>query len=80
MTQVKLTLDQEYLEFLRHHREFGFKSQSAMVRAALRLFWEELERRQLQDSAALYAELYEEDEELQELTEAALRGWPDDAN
>jgi len=30
----------------------------------------------LQKSADLYAEIYEVDEEIRELTEAALTGWP----
>lgn len=38
---------------------------------------QELELQNLKQSAALYAEVYEEDDELRELTEAALEGWPD---
>ncbi|MCL4261856.1 MAG: hypothetical protein KJ069_01505 [Anaerolineae bacterium] len=38
---------------------------------------EELEQENLRQSADLYAELYAEDEELRELTQAAMVGWPD---
>jgi len=38
---------------------------------------EELELQSLEQSATLYAEIYEEDNELQELTEAALEDWPE---
>jgi len=38
---------------------------------------EELELQDLKQSATLYAEIYEEDNELQKLTETALEGWPD---
>ncbi len=31
----------------------------------------------LEESARLYAEIYEEDAELQELTEAAIEDWPE---
>ena len=38
----------------------------------------ELEAKELQESAELYAEIYREDKELQVLTESALEGWPQD--
>lgn len=38
----------------------------------------ELESKELQESAELYAENYREDKELQGLTESALKGWPQD--
>jgi hypothetical protein len=38
---------------------------------------EELDRQALQESADLYAEVYDEDVELQELTETAIAGWPE---
>jgi cell shape-determining protein MreC len=37
---------------------------------------EEVERQELEKSAALYAEVYAEDEELQQLTDAAIAHWP----
>lgn len=38
---------------------------------------EKLELQSLKESADLYAEIYAEDAELQELTEAALVEWPE---
>ena len=38
----------------------------------------ELEAKELQESAELYAEIYREDKDLQALTESALEGWPQD--
>jgi hypothetical protein len=35
-----------------------------------------LARRRLRESAAIYAEVYEEDEETREWTDAAQTGWP----
>jgi hypothetical protein len=48
-----------------------------MVRAALLQLQKEVERRSLELSAELYAEVYEEDTDLQELTETALAEWPE---
>ncbi len=48
-----------------------------MVRTASLRFKEELEREKLARSADPYAELYDKDEESRELTESALRGWPE---
>ena len=35
MRQVELNLPESLLEFLSHHRQYGFKDKSAMVQAAL---------------------------------------------
>ena len=77
MIQAKFTIDEVQATFLSDYRQFGFKDKSALVRAALERFQVELERQQLIESAELYAELYAEDADLQELTESALIGWPE---
>lgn len=76
MQQAKFSLSDSLLEFLSHHQQYGFKDKSAMVQAALQRLMKEYEQRQLEESAALYAELYEVDSDLQELTNDALAGWP----
>jgi Arc/MetJ-type ribon-helix-helix transcriptional regulator len=77
MVQAKFSLSQSLLEFLDRYQVYGFRDKSAMVRAALQELQAELERQDLQQSANLYAELYETDTELQELTEVAVTGWPE---
>ena len=77
MYQTKISLSAEQLEFINQHKSFGFKDRSTMVRVALKQMQERLEAEQLQTSAELYAEIYETDDETQELTEAALAGWPE---
>lgn len=77
MLQAKFTIETSQALFLDHFRQYGFKDKSALVRAALQKFQQELERQQLIESADLYAEIYAEDQELQELTQAALEGWPE---
>ncbi len=75
MIQAKFSLDESQIKFLEHHRALGFKDKSTLVRTALDRLQAELELRQLEESADLYAEVYGAEE--QELVEAALDGWPE---
>jgi Arc/MetJ-type ribon-helix-helix transcriptional regulator len=77
MQQAKFSITAEQRNFLAEHKRFGFKDKSAMVRKALRNFREEMERKELEESADLYAEIYAEDPELRELTETAAKDWPE---
>ena len=77
MHQAKFSLSPPLVEFLNDYKRFGFKDKSAMVQLALLRLEEQFTLQQLQQSANLYAELYEEEAELQELTETALTGWPE---
>jgi hypothetical protein len=76
MAQAKFTLDRSHIDFLEGFKDRGFKDKSAIVRLALDRLAQELERQELALSADLYAELYREDEDLQQLTDAARVGWP----
>ncbi len=76
MIQAKFTIDAMLETFLSDGQPLGLKDKSALVCSALECFESEVEYQQMIDSAALYAELYAENEELQELTESALMGWP----
>nr|AGC72702.1 hypothetical protein [uncultured bacterium A1Q1_fos_2111] len=77
MQQAKFTLTPPLVDFLGNYKRYGFKDKSSMVRAALLQLQEEIEQEKLQQSADLYAELYAEDAELFELTEAAVADWPE---
>jgi hypothetical protein len=76
MHQAKFSLTPPLIEFLNHYKQYGFKDKSSMVQAALFELKKEFEQQNLKESANLYAEIYEEDTELQELTEVAIAGWP----
>ena len=76
MIQAKFSLAESQVHLLEHYKDYGFKNKSALVREALARFQRELVRENLLKSADLYAEVYAEDEEARELTEAALAGWP----
>lgn len=77
MHQAKFSLTPPLIEFLNHYQLYGFKDKSSMVQAALLELKKEFEQQNLRESARLYAEIYEEDTELQELTKAAIAGWPE---
>jgi Arc/MetJ-type ribon-helix-helix transcriptional regulator len=66
------TLSPTQIEFINRHEAWGFADRSAMVREALDLMRARLAQEGLTESARLYAE----EEELQDLTEAALEDWP----
>lgn len=70
-----LTLDipQEKRNIITQFREFGFNNELDLVLYAFDLLEKELKKRKgLLLSAQLYAEVYEEDEDLKFLTESAL--------
>jgi len=77
MRQAKFSLTFPLIEFLNNYKFYGFKDKSSMVRAALLRLKEEFETNSLKQSADLYAEVYEADGDLQELTETAIEGWPE---
>ncbi|MBX7234490.1 MAG: hypothetical protein K1X65_08910 [Caldilineales bacterium] len=77
MEQVKVSLTPSLYEFLGRYRLYGFPDKSAMARAALTRLQEESELKLLQQSAELYAQVYEGDQEMQEMAEAAIAGWPE---
>ncbi len=76
MAQAKFTLEQSHIDFLEQFKDRGFKDKSSIVRLALDRLAQELEREELARSADLYAELYQEDRDLQQLTDVARVGWP----
>ena len=76
MLQAKFSLEEAHTRFLKNFKAYGFKDKSAMIRAAIDYFRKEMELEGLKKSAELYSEIYSEDDELKELTEAAIAGWP----
>jgi Arc/MetJ-type ribon-helix-helix transcriptional regulator len=77
MVPTKVTLEQTQIDFLAQFKDLGFKDKSSVVRLALNRLQQEMERQDLERSADLYAEVYGEDEELQELTAIAGADWPE---
>jgi len=77
MTEVTVSLADEQLKFLSECKKYGFKNKNNVIGTALDHLRKELERRSLEKSAKLYAEIYYEDSEIKELTESAIAGWPE---
>ncbi len=76
MKEQTFKLDESTIKFVERCQEYGFQDPSEVVRTALQKLQLALEGDNLQESATLYAEIYESDRELQELTEASLAEWP----
>ena len=76
MLQAKFSLEESHVEFLALFRRYGFKDKSDVVRHALDRLHTELAQQRLRESADLYAEVYANDDETQEWTDAALTEWP----
>ncbi len=77
MLQAKFSVKEAQSEFLNNFKVYGFKDKSAMLRTAIDHFKNKLELESLRKSAELYSEIYSEDDDLKELTETAVTGWPE---
>ena len=76
MIQTKLSLEESQAHFLRDHKKYGFKDKSSMLRAAIDHYKREIELERLKLSAITYSAVYLKDNDLKDLTETALNGWP----
>lgn len=77
MIQAKFSITDAHLEFLSRREQYGFRDKSHVVRAALDRLQLELLRRQVAESAEIYAEVCSNDNETREWTDAALMDWPE---
>ena len=77
MLQAKFSVKEAQSEFLNNFKVYGFKNKSSMLRTAIEHFKSKLELESLRKSAELYSEIYSEDDNLKELTETAVTGWPE---
>jgi len=78
MIQAKVSLSESQAKFVDSYQELGFKDKSSLVREAIDKMQEDILQKSLEESAQLYKTLYEEDGELQELTERGMEDWPND--
>lgn len=80
MKEQTFKLDESQIKFLELCQNYGFKDPSELVRIAIQRLELALETEQLKESAMLYAEVYAEEAELQELAELGLEEWPKESN
>ena len=71
MPQIKISLDDSNIDFVNNFQDYGYSSKSAIVDDAVKRLHRELTNKALLESAELYQQVYEEDLELQELTDSA---------
>lgn len=76
MIQAKFSLKESHIQFIKQCKQYGFKDNSEVVRTALDRFSEELARQRLRESADLYAQAYDEDDETKDWTHSAVSEWP----
>jgi len=76
MIQAKFSLKESHIQFIEQCKQYGFKDKSDVVRTALDRLSKELIRQRLRKSADLYAEVYDEDDETKEWTDATSSEWP----
>jgi hypothetical protein len=73
---VKFSIEESQIQFFAQCMRYGFKDKSDVVRTALDRQSTELAQKRFRESAAMYSEVYEEDDETQEWTDSALLEWP----
>ena len=71
MPQVKVTLEGKAISFIDNHQKYGYSSRTELVRDAITRLQQELEKKELEESARIYQEIYDENAELQKLTDGA---------
>lgn len=71
MPQIKISLDKTNAEFVTNYQAFGYSSKSAIVADAVSRLNKILKAEALIKSAELYQEVYNDDVDLQELTDNA---------
>ena len=77
MQQSKISLNETQIQFLNKYKKLGFKDKSSLVRSAIEEYMKSIEKQKLKESAELYAEIYDKDSELKDLTDAANENWPE---
>ncbi len=77
MQLAKFSVKETQAHFLNNFKSYGFKDKSSLVRTAIDHFKNKLELENLKKSAELYSEIYSENDNLKELTETAITGWPE---
>ncbi|GEM_PF-3473447 len=78
MVQTKITLTEELKNFLAFHKELGYKNKSDMIREALEVLKQNIEQKQLEQSAQLYSEIYINDKDSREWLEDTITDWEKD--
>jgi len=68
MTQTKISLENNQIEFLNKYNELSFKDKSSLVRSTIEEYKKFIDKQNLIKSAELYNEIYKDDPDLPDLT------------
>ncbi len=72
----KFNIEEEQVQFIENYSDYGFHNSDEMIVRALDLLKQELELTgALEQSADLYAAMYDADEETKDWTESAIKDW-----
>jgi len=63
MMTTQLNLNESLMQFLEQYQLYGFKDRNELICTALNRLYEQLDHQRLQQSAELYAEIYEAEPE-----------------
>ena len=75
--EKKVSLDESEAAFLNSYSSLGFRSEHELLTEALQMLKEKMAQDSaLIYSAALYVEVYEQDDETREWTRSAAANWP----
>ena len=76
LVETTVKLKEVDVEFIKRHADFGFSNEDDLLSKAIHLLKSEVQHEQkLEESAVLYAEMYDEDSETQEWVEASVKDW-----
>ena len=74
--ETKVNIEIEYLKLIEEYKSHGFINVDQMMNKALKLLKQDLElEKKIENSASLYTEIYNEDEETKEWTFASMTDW-----
>ncbi|QQS28663.1 MAG: hypothetical protein IPM47_17715 [Sphingobacteriales bacterium] len=72
----KIKIEEEQIKFIENYSDYGFHNMDEMIVRALELLKQQLEMEiVLAQSADLYADMYEADEETKDWTASAIKDW-----
>lgn len=79
MLQIKVNIqDRALIEFVDQFSVLGYKDRSELTRAALECLRQKKEAERLEESALLYSKLYEQDDDLRQITDSSALDMSDD--
>jgi hypothetical protein len=75
-TEQKIKIDENQIKFIKNYKNYGFRSEDELVNYAIEFFKNNFDvQKELEISADLYAQLYQNDAESREWIDSSLNDW-----